>query len=112
MAPSREQRVGCACAQKRNRSVPEPLASCIRAMARFRRSAYAAIVRSVATNPEKHMRRRKLVTLATERDIEAACEWMDRRERNTLQDVRDQIDDGDERALVLQARDGVSHHSW
>jgi hypothetical protein len=68
----------------------------------------------VATNPEKHLRCRKLVTLATERDIEAACEWVDRRERSTLQDVRDQIDDGDdnERALVQQARDGVSHHSW
>jgi hypothetical protein len=55
------------------------------------------------------MRRRKFITLTTEQDIEDACEYMDRRERDALQELRDESDesDDDERALVLQARAGL-----
>jgi hypothetical protein len=33
------------------------------------------------------MRRRKFITLTTEQDIEAACEYMDRRERDAFEDL-------------------------
>ena len=33
------------------------------------------------------MRRRKFITLTTEQDIEDACEYMDRRERDALQEL-------------------------
>ena len=48
------------------------------------------------------MRRKKLITLITEQDIETACKWMDRRERDA--ELGDEIADcDDERALLLQA---------
>ena len=60
------------------------------------------------------MRRRKFITLTTEQDIEAACEYMDRRERDALQELRDESaeSDDDERALVLQARAGLFDDGW
>ena len=60
------------------------------------------------------MRRRKFITLTTEQDIEEACEYMDRRERDALQELRDESaeSDDDERALVLQARAGLFDDGW
>jgi hypothetical protein len=60
------------------------------------------------------MRRRKFITLTTEQDIEDACEYMDRRERDALQELRDESaeSDDDERALVLQARAGLFDDGW
>ena len=59
------------------------------------------------------MKRGKFITLTTEQDIETACKWMDRRERDAYQDV-DEIaeSDDDERALVLQARAGLFDDGW
>jgi hypothetical protein len=59
------------------------------------------------------MRHRKFITLTTEQDIEVACEEMDRRERDALEDL-DEIAacDDDERALVLQARSGRFDDAW
>ena len=59
------------------------------------------------------MRRRKFITLTTEQDIEAACEDMDRRERDALEDLGElgEYDDA-ERALVLQARSGRFDDAW
>ena len=59
------------------------------------------------------MSRRKFITLTTEQDIEAACEYMDRRERDALEDLGEiaECDDA-ERALVLQARSGRFDDSW
>ena len=53
---------------------------------------------------EPNMRHRKFITLATEQDIEAACESMDRRERDALEDFGEiaECDDA-ERALVLRS---------
>ena len=60
------------------------------------------------------MRRRKFITLTTEQDIEAACEYMDRRDRDALQELGDRIaeSDDDERALVLRARSGRFDDGW
>ena len=60
------------------------------------------------------MRCRKFITLTTEQDIEDACEYMDRRERDALQELRDESaeSDDDERALVLQARAGLFDDGW
>jgi hypothetical protein len=50
------------------------------------------------------MRHRKFVTLTTEQDIEAACEYMDWRERDALDEFGEIAEcDDDQRALVLQA---------
>lgn len=59
------------------------------------------------------MRRRKFITLTTEQDIEAACEYMDRRERDALEDLGEiaECDDA-ERELVLQARSGRFDDAW
>jgi hypothetical protein len=59
------------------------------------------------------MRRRKFITLTTEQDIEAACEYMDRRERDSLEDFAEiaECDDA-ERALVLQACSGRFDEAW
>ena len=60
------------------------------------------------------MRRRKFITLTTEQDIEAACEYMVRRERDALQELGDESaeSDDDERALMLQARAGLFDDGW
>jgi hypothetical protein len=60
------------------------------------------------------MRRRKFITLTTEQDIEAACEYMDRRERDAIDTFGDEIAECDhaERALVLQARSGRFDDAW
>lgn len=60
------------------------------------------------------MRRRKFITLMTEQDIEAACEYMDRRERDALEALRNEIAECDdaERALVLQTRSGRFDDAW
>jgi hypothetical protein len=60
------------------------------------------------------MKRRKFITLTTEQDIETACKSMDRRERDALQELGDEIaeSDNDERALVLQARAGLLDDGW
>lgn len=60
------------------------------------------------------MKRRKFITLTTEQDIETACKWMDRRERDALQELGNESaeSDDDERALVLQARAGLFDDSW
>jgi hypothetical protein len=60
------------------------------------------------------MKRRKFITLTTEQDIETACKWMDRRERDADQGLGDEIadSDDDERALVLQARAGLFDDGW
>ena len=60
------------------------------------------------------MRRRKFITLTTEQDIEAACEYMDRRERDAFEALGDEIvaADDDERALVLQAPSGRFDEGW
>jgi hypothetical protein len=60
------------------------------------------------------MKRRKFITLTTEQDIETACKWMDRRERDALQELGNASaeSDDDERALVLQARAGLFDDSW
>jgi hypothetical protein len=60
------------------------------------------------------MRPRKFITLTTEQDIEAACEYMDRRERDAFEALGDEIAevDDDERALVLQARSGRFDDAW
>jgi len=60
------------------------------------------------------MKRGKLIILTTEQDIETACKWMDRRERDALQERLDEIaeSDDDERALVLQARAGLFDDGW
>jgi len=57
---------------------------------------------------------RKFITLTTEQDIEAACEYMDRRERDALEALGDEIAERDdaERALVLQARSGRFDDAW
>ena len=59
------------------------------------------------------MKRGEFITLTTEQDIETACKWMDRRERDAHQDG-DEIaeSDDDERALVLQARAGLVDDGW
>ena len=59
------------------------------------------------------MRHRKFITLTTEQDIEAVCEYMDRRERDALEELGEigECDD-DERALVLQARSACSVDGW
>jgi hypothetical protein len=59
------------------------------------------------------MRHRKFITLTTEQDIEAACEDMDRRERDVLEELGEIAEcDDDERALVLQARSGRFDDGW
>lgn len=59
------------------------------------------------------MRRRTFITLTTEQDIEAACEYMDRRERDVLEEFGEIAEcDDDERALVLQARSGLLDDGW
>ena len=59
------------------------------------------------------MRRRKFITLTTEQDIEDACEYMDRRERDALEELGEMAQcDDDERALVLQARSSRVDHGW
>ena len=60
------------------------------------------------------MRPRKVITLTTERDIEAACDYMDQRERDAFEARADEIAeaDDDERALVLQARSGRFVEAW
>ena len=60
------------------------------------------------------MKRRKFITLTTEQDIEAACKWMDRRERDALQELGNEIaeSDDDERVLVFQARAGLFDDGW
>lgn len=59
------------------------------------------------------MRRRKFITLTTEQDIEAACEYMDRRERDGLEDFGEIVECDDvERALVLQARPDRFDDAW
>jgi hypothetical protein len=60
------------------------------------------------------MRRRKFITLTTEQDIEAACEYMDRRERDALEDFGEiaECDGGELRALVLQACSGRFDDAW
>ena len=60
------------------------------------------------------MKRRKFITLTTEQDIETACKWMDRRERDALQELghENAESDDDERALVLQARAGLFDGGW
>ena len=60
------------------------------------------------------MKRRKFITLTTEQDIETACKWMDRTERDAHQERGDEIaaSDDDERTLVLQARAGLFDDGW
>ena len=59
------------------------------------------------------MRRRQFITLTTEQDIEAACEYMDRRERDAFEDLGEIAEsDDDELALVLQARSGRLDDAW
>jgi hypothetical protein len=59
------------------------------------------------------MSRRKFIALTTEQDIEAACEYMDRRERDALEELGEIAEcDDDERALVLQARSGRFDDGW
>jgi hypothetical protein len=60
------------------------------------------------------MRLRKFITLMTEQDIEAACECMDRRERDAFDAFGDEIAECDdaERALVFQARSGRFDDAW
>ncbi len=59
------------------------------------------------------MRRRNFITLTTEQDIEAACEDMDRRERDAFEDLGEIAEsDDDERALMLQARSGRFDDAW
>ena len=59
------------------------------------------------------MRRRKFITLTTEQDIEAACEDMDRRERDAFEDLGEMAEcDAAERELVLQARSGRFDDAW
>jgi hypothetical protein len=59
------------------------------------------------------MRLRKFITLTTEQDIEAACESMDRRERDALEEVGEIAEsDDDERALVLRARSDRFDDGW
>ena len=59
------------------------------------------------------MRSRKFITLTTEQDIEAACEYMDQRERDAFEDLDEIAEcDDDERALVLQARSGRFDDGW
>lgn len=99
-------------------------------MARVRQLAYADVKWSrrttrnsrVTSRPyaialqteETNMRRRKFITVTTEQDIEAACECMDRRERDAFEALVDEIAEGDddERALVLQARSGRFDDAW
>ena len=60
------------------------------------------------------MKRTKSIALTTEEDIEKACEWMDRKDRDALQELGDRIAEcaDDERALVLQARAGLCDDGW
>ena len=59
------------------------------------------------------MSRRKFITLTTEQDIEAACEDMDRRERDAPEELGEIAEcDDDERALVLQAHSGRFDDGW
>jgi hypothetical protein len=59
------------------------------------------------------MRHRKFITLTTEQDIEDACEYMDRRERDALEELGEMAQcDDDERALVLQARSSRVDDGW
>ena len=60
------------------------------------------------------MKRREFITLTTERDIETACKWMDRRERDALPELGGESAefDDDARALVLQARAGLVDDGW
>ena len=59
------------------------------------------------------MRRRQFITLTTEQDLEAACEYMDRREGEALEDLGEIAEcDDDERALVLQVRSGRFDDAW
>jgi len=60
------------------------------------------------------MRRRKFITLTTEQDLETACKWMDRRERDAVQGLEEEIaESGDEeRALVLRARADLFDDGW
>jgi hypothetical protein len=70
---------------------------------------YAKALQSGETN----MSRRKFITLTTEPDIEAACEDMDRRERDALEELGEIAErDDDERALVLQARSDRFDDGW
>ena len=59
------------------------------------------------------MRHRKFISLTTEQDIEAACEYMDRRERDALEELGEiaECDDA-ERELALQARLGRFDDAW
>jgi hypothetical protein len=59
------------------------------------------------------MRHKKLVSLATEQDIETACRWMDLQERDALPELEDEIADvDDERALLAQARSCQFDDGW
>ena len=59
------------------------------------------------------MRRRNLITLTTEQDIEAACAYMDRQERDALEELVEIAEsDDDQRALVLEARSGRFDDGW
>jgi hypothetical protein len=60
------------------------------------------------------MKHRKFITLTTEEDIETACKWMDRAERDAHHELGDEIAecDDDERTLVLQARAGLFDDGW
>ena len=59
------------------------------------------------------MRHKKFIDLTTEQGIEAACEYMDRRERDALEEIGEIAEcDDDERALVLQARSGRFDDGW
>ena len=60
------------------------------------------------------MRRKKLISLSTQRDIEAACERMDRRERDVPEAYdRDVADfDDDERTLLMRAHSAAFDDAW
>jgi hypothetical protein len=59
------------------------------------------------------MSRRKFITLTTEQDIEDACEYMDRRERDALEELGEIAEcDDDARALALQARSSRVDDGW
>ena len=58
------------------------------------------------------MSRKKFITLTTEQDIEAACEYMDRRARDALEDLGEIVECDDDCGLVLQARSGRFDDAW
>ena len=75
---------------------------------------YIETVAKALQTGETNMSRRKFITLTTEQDIEAACKFMDRRERDAFEALGDEIAEGDddERTLVLQARSGRFDDGW